>query len=105
MAKSRKKNASNKSGGSWDNDAIIGDEGVDLSDAAEMWTEDELRELIREEALRLLAAQQGYPNVPSVYPQPVYPQWTHSSSGTYNTLYDGHSTVNCNSGGLVGAVN
>lgn len=111
--KKAKKNASNQSGGS------IEEDGVDLSTAAELWSEDELRQLIREEALKLLMGQQQQgitgqqimPNVPT-YPQPSVPQpswtttwgtrWT-TSCGPSNHLYDGHSTVNCNSGDLVGA--
>lgn len=116
MAK-RKKNASNQSGGTWEEDT---EEGVDLSTAAEMWSEDELREMMREEALKLLLAQgqqtqQGITGIttnppfsPPFTATPSYPQWTQGINspdnyGSSNHLYDGHTTVNCNSGTLVGA--
>jgi hypothetical protein len=99
--KDRKKNASNQSGGTWDEE-----DGVDLSTAAELWSEDELRELIREEALKLLGAQQSQPSIgggqiypyPPQQPYPSYPQpiqWT--QTGTSNQLNDGHgvTVTNC----------
>jgi hypothetical protein len=77
------------------------EEGVDLSTAAELWSEEELRELIREEARKLLQPniQPPMPNTTQAQPwvqQPIYPQWTQTNSGTYNTLYDGHYTANTN---------
>lgn len=85
------------------------EEGVDLSTAAEMWTEEELRAMIREEALKILLgqSQQGIQPMPNtIYPQvlPTYPQWTQTSEGNMNQYHDGHThTCNAHAGELIGA--
>jgi hypothetical protein len=83
-------------------------EGVDLSTSAELWTEEELRELIREEALKLLGQFKPPVVAPSVVPYPnpnTYPQYPgqwQQTTGNNNMYHDGH-TVNCSSNVLVGS--
>lgn len=83
------------------------EEGVDLSTAAELWSEDELRELIREEALKLIIGGQQGTQAPFVNPPhtttPQWhqtPGWVQQSTGniTYNDCLNDsghyHSTNN-----------
>ena len=80
------------------------EEGVDLSTDAELWTEEEIRQMIREEYLKLLFERQGqttiqpniqpYINPYSSYPTP-HPGWQQTTGGNINHLNDGHYTVNC----------
>ena len=85
------------------------EEGVDLSTDAELWTEEEIRQMIREEYLKLLFERQGQttiqPNIqPYINPYPSYPNiqpntpgWQQTTGGNTNHLNDGHYTVNCSS--------
>jgi hypothetical protein len=101
MAKKAKKNASNQSSGSLQTQQE--ERGIDLSTAAEMWTEEELRAMIREEALKLIG-QTHVPNitaVPNTQPYATgqwqgYPTWVQpinvstgsAGSNTGSNIYD-----------------